>query len=158
MSAHPWPLFDLRIRTPHLEMRLPTDDDLLELERAARSGIVDRTVFLVPWHQLPSPAMERQLLLYQWRARGTWSPSNWHLPLAVVLDGHPVGMQSILASDFAIRRVVTSGSWLAREFHGRGYGTEMRGGMLALAFDGLGAEVAESGYFDGNERSSRVSA
>ena len=157
MFGHPWPLFDLRIRTPHLELRLPTDDDLQELVRAARSGIVDETVFLVPWHQAPSPAMERQLLLYQWRARGTWSPGNWHLPLAAVLDGRPIGMQSVLASDYAIRRVVTSGSWLAREFHGRGYGTEMRGGMLALAFEGLGAEVAESGYFEGNESSARVS-
>ena len=37
MSGHPWPLFDLRLRTPRLELRLPTDDDLLELV-----GIVDR--------------------------------------------------------------------------------------------------------------------
>jgi hypothetical protein len=40
MSAHPWPLFDLRVRTPNLELRLPTDDDLLELARVARAGIV----------------------------------------------------------------------------------------------------------------------
>jgi hypothetical protein len=36
MTAHPWPLFDLRLRTPCLELRLPTDDDLLELMRVAR--------------------------------------------------------------------------------------------------------------------------
>ena len=29
--GHPWPLFDLRLRTPRLELRLPTDDDLLAL-------------------------------------------------------------------------------------------------------------------------------
>jgi RimJ/RimL family protein N-acetyltransferase len=159
MSAHPWPLFDLRIRTPHLEMRLPTDDDLLELVRVARSGVVEegRTVFLVPWHELPSPAMERQFLLHWWKARGTWSPARWQLPLAVILDGAAVGEQEMMATDFEIRRVVSSGSWLGREFHGRGYGTEMRAAMLALAFDGLGAEVATSGYFEGNAASARVS-
>jgi RimJ/RimL family protein N-acetyltransferase len=159
MSAHPWPLFDLRIRTPHLEMRIPTDDDLLALAAAARSGITDpdQIVFMVPWHHLPSPAMERQFLLHCWHVRGTWSPTRWTLPLAVVRDGRPVGMQDVMATDFAITRTVTSASWLAREFHGHGYGTEMRAAILAFAFDGLGALVAESGYFEGNGPSARVS-
>ena len=34
-------LFDLRLRTPRLELRLPTDDDLLELMRVAREGVVE---------------------------------------------------------------------------------------------------------------------
>jgi RimJ/RimL family protein N-acetyltransferase len=33
----------------------------------------------------------------------------------------------------------------------------MRAAVLALAFDGLGAEVAESGFFPGNAASARVS-
>ena len=160
MSAHPWPLFDLRIRTPRLELRLPTDDDLMEMARVAAAGVVEegKTVFLVPWHKLPSPALERQFLLHWWHVRGTWSPAKWQLPLAVVADGRPIGMQDLLASDFAIRRSVSTGSWLGREFHGHGHGTEMRAAVLALAFDGLGAEVAKSGYFVGNEASARVSS
>jgi RimJ/RimL family protein N-acetyltransferase len=159
MSAHPWPLFDLRIRTPRLELRLPTDDDLIELARVVRAGVVEegKTVFLVPWHELPSPALERQFLLHWWQARGTWSPNKWQVPFAVVADGRPVGMQDLMAADFAIRRVVSTGSWLGREFHGRGYGTEMRAAVLGLAFEGLGAEVAKSGFFDGNGPSARVS-
>jgi hypothetical protein len=94
MSAHPWPLFDLRLRTPHLELRVPTDDDLLSLMRVARSGVVEegRTVFMVPWHELPSPAFERQFLLHWWRSRGNWSPANWQLTLAAVADSRPIGM------------------------------------------------------------------
>jgi RimJ/RimL family protein N-acetyltransferase len=159
MSAHPWPLFDLRLRTPKLELRLPTDDDLLALARVARAGIVDpdRTVFVVPWHTLPSPAMERQFLQHWWRSRGSWDPAKWSLGLALVTDGRPVGMQEIIGRDFAIRRVVQSGSWIGREFQDSGLGTEARAAILALAFDGLGADYAESGYFDGNERSARVS-
>jgi RimJ/RimL family protein N-acetyltransferase len=159
MAGHPWPLFDLRIRTPHLELRLPTDDDLLELAKVVQAGIVDadRTVFLVPWHQLPSPALERQFLQHWWRNRGSWNPSNWQLGLAMFEDGRPVGMQDVIARDFAIRHVVQSGSWIGREFQGRGLGTEARAAILALAFDGLGATTAESGYFQGNAASARVS-
>ena len=29
--GHAWPLFDLRLRTPRLELRSPTDHDLEEL-------------------------------------------------------------------------------------------------------------------------------
>jgi RimJ/RimL family protein N-acetyltransferase len=157
--AHPWPLFDLRLRTPHLELRLPTDEDLLELVKVAREGVIDegRTVFLVPWNELPSPAFERQFLLHSWGGRGSWSPDRWSLVLAAILDGQAVGMQEILATDFAIRRVVASGSWLGRRYHGHGYGIEMRAAVLSLAFGGLGADVAESGHFEGNAPSARVS-
>jgi RimJ/RimL family protein N-acetyltransferase len=159
MTAHPWPLFDLRLRTPRLELRLPTDDDLLALMRLAREGIVEegQTVFGVPWHELPSPALERQFLLHWWRSRGSWSPANWMLGLAVVADGEPIGVQEVHARDFAVRRVVASASWLGRTYQGHGYGTEMRASILALAFDGLGAGLAESGYFTGNSSSARVS-
>ena len=148
MSAHPWPLFDLRVRTPNLELRLPTDDDLLELVRVARAGIVDpdRTVFLVPWHKLPSPAFERQFLLHWWGDRSKWSPTAWSLGLAVLKDGQPIGVQELMA-----------GSWVGREFQGQGLGTEARAAILALAFIGLGAEAAESGYISGNAASARVS-
>jgi RimJ/RimL family protein N-acetyltransferase len=159
MAGHPWPLFDLRLRTPRLELRLPTDDDLLALLGVAREGIVEegQTVFAVSWHELPDPAFERQFLQHWWHSRGSWNPSNWVLGLAVVADGQPIGMQDIHARDFAVRRTVASASWLGRAFQAQGFGTEMRAAILALAFDGLGAELAESGYFTGNSSSARVS-
>jgi RimJ/RimL family protein N-acetyltransferase len=159
MRGHPWPLFDLRLRTPRLELRLPTDEDLLALLRVAREGITEEgaTVFAVPWHELPSPAFERQFLLHWWASRSRWSPTSWSLGLAVAAGGQPIGVQDVTARDFGVRRTVTTASWLGREHQGRGYGTEMRAAVLALAFDGLGAEVAESGYFTGNSSSARVS-
>lgn len=157
--AHPWPLFDLRLRTPRLELRLPTDDDLLALVRVARDGVAEeaRPVFLVPWHELPSPAFERQFLLHRWARRGTWSPDDWSLALVALADGERIGIQEIVARSFRVRRSVASGSWVGRAFQGRGYGTEMRAAILALAFDGLGAEYATSGYLEGNVASARVS-
>ena len=159
MSGHPWPLFDVRLRTPHLELRLPTDDDLLELVRVGRGGVVDenRTVFHFPWHTLPSPAFERSFLLHFWGNRTSWSPKAWTLSLALIERGHAVGIQAVTAGDFSVRRTVSSGSWIGRKFQGRGLGTEARAAILALAFDGLGALAAESGYFEGNAVSARVS-
>jgi RimJ/RimL family protein N-acetyltransferase len=158
--AHPWPLFDLRLRTPRLELRLPTDDDLLALARIARAGVHDRaeTPFLVPWDELPSPAFERQFLAHWWRTRGGWSPGEWTLGLAAIADGRPIGIQDLTARDFAHRRTVLTGSWLGLPHHRLGYGTEMRAAVLWLAFEELGALVAESGYLDGNAASARVSA
>jgi RimJ/RimL family protein N-acetyltransferase len=159
MSGHPWPLFDLRLRTPRLELRLPTDDDLLELVKVARAGVVDenRTVFLLPWHKLPSPAFERQFLLHWWANRGSWEPKNWSLSLALIEDERAIGLQDVMAHDFAVRRTVSSGSWIGREFQGRGLGTEARAAILSLAFEGLGAVAAESGYIEANAVSARVS-
>lgn len=153
-------MFDLRLKTPRLELRLPTDADLLELVRVAREGVVEesRTFFAVPWHKLPSPAFERQFLQHWWATRGSWDPSKWNLGLAVVVDGQPVGIQDVMGREFAVRKAVVTASWLGRAYQGRGYGTEMRAAVLALAFDGLGALVAESGYFEGNSASARVSA
>jgi RimJ/RimL family protein N-acetyltransferase len=159
MSAHPWPLFDLRLTTPRLELRLPTDEDLLELARVARAGVMDdgQSFFAFPWHELPSPAFERQFLLHWWSLRGSWNPRNWNIGFAVVADGRPIGIQDLIARDFRVRRTVVTASWIGQRYQGQGYGTEMRAAVLALAFDGLGAEVAESGYFPGNSASARVS-
>jgi hypothetical protein len=92
--AHPWPLFDLRLRTPLLELRLPTDDDLLALLEVARAGIHDPTTtpFQVPWDELPPPAFERNFLLHWWAVRGAWRPDRWTLTLAVIAEGRLVGL------------------------------------------------------------------
>lgn len=157
--ASAWPLFALRVRTERLELRLPTDDDLLELMDLARAGIhpVGDMPFAVPWSTLPSPAFERGFLAYHWGNRSGWSPDSWELGLAASLDGRLVGMQGIRAHGFPTARSVDTGSWLGRAFQGLGLGKDMRLAALALAFDGLGARLAETEAFIGNAQSNGVS-
>lgn len=158
--AHPlWPLFDLRIRTERLLLRLPTDEDLVALSAVAEAGIhpPDEMPFAVAWTDTPPAEFGRQFAQYHWRGRAAWQADDWVLDLAIFLDGDPVGTQGIRAKDFAVRRVVETGSWLGRPFQGRGFGKEARLAILALAFDGLGAEVAESGAFRDNPASAAVS-
>ncbi len=158
--THPlWPLYDLRIRTPRLELRLPTEDELAELAVVARAGVHDPDAmpFAVPWSTLPSPAFEWGFVRYHWRLRGTWEAEHWGLDLGVFLDGSPIGAQGLYAGDYARLRLVHSGSWLSRDHQGRGIGKEMRVAILALAFDGLGADVAETEAFADNAPSLGIS-
>jgi RimJ/RimL family protein N-acetyltransferase len=158
--AHPlWPLFDLRLRTERLELRLPTDDELIALADVARAGIhpPEEMPFAVPWTDAPSPAFERGFVQHHWAKRAEWTPAHWVLNLATFLEGRPIGSQSIEAADFPRLRTVRTGSWLGGPWQGKGYGTEMREAVLTLAFDGLGAEVAESGAFTDNAASAAVS-
>ncbi len=158
--THPlWPLFDLRIRTGPLELRLPTDDDLVELVSLARAGIhpPDEMPFGIAWTKLPSPAFERGFAQYHWSRRSGWTPDDWGLDLMVALDGMPIGMQGLYGRRFAIHRLVHTGSWLGQAWQGQGHGKAMRTAVLALAFDHLGAQVAESKAFLDNPRSSGVS-
>jgi RimJ/RimL family protein N-acetyltransferase len=154
-----WPLFGLRLRSEHLVLRLPTDDDLPAFIDLALAGIhpPDEMPFGVAWSVVPSPEFERGFVQHHWGLRATWKPEAWTLNLMAEIDGRPVGTQSIGAVGFAIHRMVDTGSWLGRAFQGQGYGKEMRSAVLTLAFDGLGARVAESSAFPDNLASSGVS-
>lgn len=150
-----WPPFDLRIRTPRLELRLPTDEDLDELADLAAAGIHDPEAmpFSHPWTDQEQPALQRGMLQWGWRMRAELSPDNWHLGFCVREDDVIVGVQDVFAEKFPIRRAVRTGSWLGRAYQGRGIGKEMRAAVLHLAFDSLGAERAETEAFEDNPSS-----
>lgn len=157
--AAAWPLFGLEIRSERLVLRLPTDQDLLELMALARAGIhpPDEMPFASTWSTLPSPAFERGYLAYHWGNRVSWSPESWELGVGAWLDGRVIGMQGMHARGFAANRTVHTGSWIGRAFQGQGLGKEMRAAILGFAFDGLGALVAETEAFLDNAASAGVS-
>ncbi len=159
MDATIWPFAALRVRTPTLELRYPDDDDLCVLAHLAAGGIHDPAAmpFFEPWTRVQSPELERGVLQHGWKRRSALTRDDWSLPLMVSEAGSPVGVQDIFAKQFAVRRTVETGSWLAQPAHGRGIGTEMRAAVLHLAFAGLGAEEAHSGSFADNPASAAVS-
>lgn len=153
---HPyWPLFDLRIRTPRLALRLPDDGELVALARLAAGGIhgAGAMPFAIPWTERPSPDLERRLLQWHWANRAGWSPDGWRLSFAVFEGGRIVGAQDVRAEDFARVRTVHTGSWLGREHQGKGIGKEMRAAALHLAFAGLGGLIAQTSAFADNAAS-----
>jgi RimJ/RimL family protein N-acetyltransferase len=159
MLTDHWPLLGLRLSTPRLELRLPSEAELAELADLAAQGVhaPDRMPFIVPWTDLPPTERARSVVQHHWLRLGNWSADDWALNLAVFSDGRVVGLQTVAARDFAVLRQVTTGSWLGLRHHGQGIGTEMRAAVLHLAFAGLDAAEATSGAFDDNDASFAVS-
>ena len=151
--AHPiWPLFDLRIRTPRLEVRYLDDELCTELALLAARGIHDPEFmpFTHPWSDAPSPELERNALQHQWKSRAETTPNHWNLNFATIVDGVVVGTTSLFTDNFPILRQFETGSWLGREFQGKGYGKEMRIASLQLGFAGFFAEFATTGAYHDN--------
>jgi RimJ/RimL family protein N-acetyltransferase len=137
-----WPFFDLRISCGEVLLRGVTDADLDPL-LAVFPDDLDQD----PRHQaFLDPAADRHRVLTAeiWQHRGTWSPTSWCLDLVVEVDGRVVGVQALEGEEYPLLRTVDSNSWLTTEVRGRGLATSMRTGVLALAFDHLGAVAAVS--------------
>lgn len=158
--THPlWPLFDLRLTTGDIELRIPHEEELPAFAEVVERGIhpADEMPFGIAWTNAPS--RERNVESFRWwtSAKASFAPERWTLTLGVWERGRPAGFQDLRAEDFRVSRTVGTGSWLGRQFQGRGVGKLMRQAVLALAFDHLGAEVAESEAFTDNPASNRVS-
>jgi RimJ/RimL family protein N-acetyltransferase len=139
-----WPFFDLRISSGEVLLRGVTDDDLDPL-LAALPDDLELDPRMETFASLPEVRdRERRFVAGLWRHRGQWSPSSWCLDLVVEHAGRVVGIQSLEGDDFPHLRTVDSASWLSSDVRGRGLGTDMRAGILAFAFDHLGAEAAVS--------------
>jgi RimJ/RimL family protein N-acetyltransferase len=159
--AHPyWPLFDLVIRTPRLELRPPTDEDLPALIELADRGVHDPVTmpFSVPWTDWEPDLRHRSTMQWWWRNRAEWQAEKWVLGLAayaIDADGGRtvIGAQDVQSADFARSGVVLTGSWLGRAHQRQGLGKEMRAAVLHLAFAGLGASRAETSAWHDNAAS-----
>ena len=154
-----WPLAALEITTPRLRLHLPSPAELDQLAGLAAGGVHEprRQPFTVAWTDGEPEVVARRVLQYVWGTWARWVPEDWSLWLAVVHDGVVIGSQDVSGRDFAVRREVSTGSWLGRDFHGQGFGTEMRAAVLHLAFAGLGARYAVSGAYVDNAASLGVS-
>jgi RimJ/RimL family protein N-acetyltransferase len=156
-----YPLLDVRISTPTLELRGATDELLDELAGVVRAGKT---------HADPDP-YDDPMSFYEddpdlrvakwlrsiWRGRARVEPEAWRLYFVVMVDGRPVGEQTLTGVNFPGLGTVVTFSWLSSDLRGRGLGREMRAAILHLAFDGLGAKEAGSDAFVDNGGSNAIS-
>jgi len=155
MGNDHWPLFGLEVRTPRLTLRYLDDELAEELVAVAVRGVHDPAVmpFEIPWTDLPSPQLEQEAMRFYWSSRADTRPDSWRLLHAVLHDGAVIGATDLIAADFPKLRQFTTGSWLGREFQGRGHGKELRYAALTLGFDGLDAQHALTAAWHDNAAS-----
>ena len=156
-----YPPLQIRVKTPRLEL-VGADDEML----AALAPLVrDGKVFAEPapyddpmsFYESDPDVRVSRWLQSVWRGRGRFSPSDFRLAFAVLVDGEAVGMQDLIAEKFDSCGTFASFSWLSTDVRGRGLGTEMRSALLHLAFAGLGAREAGSDAFVDSIGSNKVS-
>jgi RimJ/RimL family protein N-acetyltransferase len=156
-----YPLLDVRVSTPRLELRGATDELLDELADAVRAGKThaDPAPYDDPmsFYEKDPDVRVAKWLRAIWRGRGRVDPEMWRLYFVVVVDGRPVGEQTLTGVNFSTLGTVTTFSWLSADQRGRGLGLEMREAVLHLAFDGLGAQEASSDAFIDNRGSNAIS-
>lgn len=154
-----WPLYGLRLRTPRLELRLPTEQEVLALADVAAAGIhdPDEQPFVAAWTDRPEPELRWSLMQWHWRCRADWAPASWRLALGVFSGSMILGAQDIAGEEFSVTRELETGSWLGRAHQGQGVGKEMRVAALFLTFEVLGAEEVRSSAFEDNAASAAVS-
>lgn len=156
-----YPLLDVGVSTPRLQLCGATDDRLDRLADVVRAGkaLADPAPYDDPisfYEAYPDQRVAMWLRAI-WRRRGTVDPDSWRLNFVVVVDGEPVGMQSLIGVSFSAFGTVTTFSWLSADQRGHGFGREMREAVLHLAFDGLGATEATSDAFVDNRGSNAIS-
>ena len=159
--THPlWPLFDLRLATGDLELRIPREDELPAFAEVVERGIhpPDEMPFGIAWTDLPTA--ERNLESYRWwmsaRADFATGALDAHARASGSAAGRSASRTSGPRSSVSpARSPPARGS--GRSSRAAGSGALMRQAVLALAFDHLGAEVAETEAFLDNPASNRVS-
>ncbi len=157
--AELWPPFALRITAGPLELQAVTDADLPALVDVAVRGIHDpaRMPFSYPWTDTPAADLPGSFAAYHWRNRADFSAAQWTLDLSVRWHGEIVGVQGIKTQNYLVVRTGETGSWLGKEYQGRGIGTVMRQTLCAVMFDHLGAQQVTSAAFTDNPASLAVS-
>ena len=133
---HAYPLFDLAVRTPRVELRSATDDLLEQLVPHVTAGVFDPDgppPFDDPMSLYDdSPMREWRWLRAIWAGRARVEPDEWwRLYFVVLVDGEPVGMQDLTGVSFRRLRTVATFSWLARAHQRVGIGKEMRAAVSA---------------------------
>ena len=109
--------------------------------------------FGIPWTDVEPPELQRQSLQFFWRGRAEMTHERWDLSFAVLVDDVVVGAGGLVGHDFPVMRSVETGSWLGRDYQGRGIGKELRAASLHLIFEGFDAEVATTGAWHDNAAS-----
>lgn len=152
------PLTKVKVETERLILRqVRTVQDAVEAADLASQGIYEGTCpFRVDWASA-SPLVVAQRVFRQQLKNMAADHADPSISLTVYLKSlllPVIGKANIECIDVDSSSAET-GSWLGREFQGRGYGTEARNAVLSLVF-ALGLDRSNTFVYQSNAASQRV--
>lgn len=151
-------LTDLRLRTPRLELRLGSERELRELGELFRDGTypdeMESVTNAVFFDGVKQPDWVENFVAHHNSWLDQSSPAAWRFNFLVFVDGNVIASQGLQSRSAGC---IFTNSLMGRRYQGRGYGTEMRAGVLSLAFEVLGARCAISDAWVGNAPSLAIS-
>src|SRR6478735_618841 len=160
MPAKPspyWPLDGLRLSVGDLMLRPVTEADLDHLGDLLPADLEMNPATPRPFGAAEQVARGVAVRQEHWLRLGRWTPDSWTLDLLVHEHDRVIGVQELEAADFRVLRTVETASFLVPDARGQGLGKLMRTAVLALAFEGLDAEVALTEAWSDNAASLGVS-
>lgn len=122
-----YPPLGLVGRTKRLELRLVNGfEEAAALADVAAAGVHDPSFmpFASPWTDGTPEQVRARVLAHALSLYPCETPNVWKLPFAVRESGNPrlpIGVMSLISRDQQGAEAVT-GSWLGKEYQGRGYG------------------------------------
>ncbi len=152
-----WPLDGLRLTVGEMVLRPVTEADLDGLGDLLPLDLELNPATPRPFRATDQVARGIAIRQEHWLRLGRWTPDSWTLDFLVHHQDRVIGVQELEAADFQALRTVDSASFLVPSARGRGLGKSMRTAVLALAFEGLGAEIALTEAWSDNEASLGVS-
>lgn len=151
---------DLKIVCENVTLKVPTLTQVVALAKIAYDGLFptgDDTIF--EWYDPKDPvANARSVVAHQFQQWGSISVSNIKtMQFIILVDNQVVGVQSLCPrDDFLVTREISTGSWLAPNMRGKGFGTSARFAALAFGFEVLEALDMTSSALTTNEVSAAV--
>jgi RimJ/RimL family protein N-acetyltransferase len=156
-----FPLFQLKIKSEQLELRLANEEEIGELADLAFKNILPKEqshFFTTDWSQ-NTDDFQLKFVEHHWQKRFQWSVENWQFLSIIFLDNNPIGVMELASiNDFRKTRSVITGSWLLTEYQGQGLGRQARAMILSFAFNELQAEICRSAAHKDNYLSNKVSS
>ena len=154
-----WPPYALHLQCADMELSPVRDADLPELAEIARNGVRRDGVqaFPVDWDSGSPEQIARSLAQYHWATRAGLTVERWTIEFTVRVADRVVGVQGVSSDRYPLTRTVSTGSWLAPEEQGRGFGTRMRSMVIDAFARHFGTHRFDTGYIAGNDASRRVS-
>lgn len=153
------PLQHLRLRTPRLELRLGSTNELRDLGELFRHGTYPEEMRSpitsgLFFEGVKAPGWVDDFVAHHHSWLDESTPSEWYFNLLVFTTEGVVGSQGLQSRP---QRSAFTNSLIGRRYQRQGFGTEARAAVLTLAFNHLGATRAISDAWIGNHASLAVS-